>query len=373
MKFICECNKEFDNIESYTAHRYRCSVGKTFFEAEKNKYDYLNNLIFSKTNNLYVCNCGTSCKTKKRYSYHINNCEKFAFKKELNEIKKLKEKNSDNIYKCNDCDKVFRTLRGLSLHCSKNNHSHNYKIKYDKTKRCKKIYKCHICNYEAKTYKELCEHYEKTHDYKFTNLLDFKVKYNNFLKSNTDIPKCKYCKTEYINCKSGRIVDNCGSKICKYFSASNVQKNIHKNNPQLAINARERRIKYLSNKNNFYNTAWGNKNLNKLSFLEQWFLENVINKYNLNNKFNIVNEFPITNEDKTSAYSLDFAFTNIKLDVELDGRCHFNNGIDRINHDIKRDEFLKSLGWNVYRISYKDVEKSSIDTINNFMNYINKI
>ena len=49
-------------------------------------------------------------------------------------------------------------------------------------------------------------------------------------------------------------------------------------------------------------------------------------------------------------YFLDFAFIDIKTDVEIDGQQHFRTK-KCINHDIERDNFLLNNNWKVYRIT----------------------
>ena len=231
------------------------------------------------------------------------------------------------------------------------------------------MYICKECNKELKTKPALMQHLKKYHNYKFNNY-DEQYKFYYYTLDNIEIPKCKYCENEiYVNSRRGS--HTCNNPFCQSKYLTDIQKQIHENNPQLAINARERRIKYLSNKNNFNSTAFGKRANKKLSFLEQWFIDNIINKYNLTDKYLIVNEFPITNENKNSAYVLDFAFINIKLDVELDGRCHFNHGEERIQSDYKRDEYLINNGWNIYRISFWDVEHYEMETINKFISLLN--
>lgn len=101
-----------------------------------------------------------------------------------------------------------------------------------------------------------------------------------------------------------------------------------------------------------------------MSYLEQWFFDNVIIKHNLTQKYDIVNEFILY------PYAIDFAFKNIKLAVELDGKCHFINGQERIEHDKKKDAFLTEQGWKIFRIGYTE---NNENTINEFLNYISQI
>ena len=91
---------------------------------------------------------------------------------------------------------------------------------------------------------------------------------------------------------------------------------------------------------------------------------NVIIKYNLTEKYDIVNELYVY------PYFIDFAFQNINVAVELDGKCHFSNGETRNGHDRKKDDFLIEKGWKVFRIGYTE---NNEETINEFLSYISNI
>jgi len=366
MQYICECGNKFENIQSYRSHRYRCLIGKDYYKKEQLEINNLNNELYSQNEDkYYICDCGIKCKTKSRFIYHIKRCDKS--KNILNKYNQLqiliRNRESNEIYKCNTCGKEFNTLVGLSLHCTNTQHNNPYKKNNQKIHKHLELKKCHICKKEFKTYKDLLNHYKEYHDITFINKYDFIIKYKNYLKYNEDIPKCKYCGKNDIDCRSNRLTNYCHD--CKHLYLSDIQKQIHKNNPQLAENARQRRLKYLSDKSNFNSTAFGKRANKELSFLEKWFYDNIIQKYNLTDKYTIINEYT------ESIYFLDFAFINIKLDVELDGKCHFNNDNKRIEHDIERDNFLINKGWNIYRISWNDVKFNEQETINKFIKLLN--
>ena len=121
---------------------------------------------------------------------------------------------------------------------------------------------------------------------------------------------------------------------------------------------RQSRFDYLKLKTG--NTPWDRRQRGEMSYLENWFKE-VILKYKLQAKYDIVYnyaEYP---------YFLDFAFVNIKLAIELDGKCHFKNGHERIQHDIDRDKILVEKGWSVYRIKYDQINE---ETIKEFLTFI---
>jgi hypothetical protein len=54
---------------------------------------------------------------------------------------------------------------------------------------------------------------------------------------------------------------------------------------------------------------------------------------------------------------------NEKVAVELDGKCHFINGEQRIKTDIEKDEYLIKNGWRVFRIRYDELLDSKLDEL----------
>lgn len=52
-------------------------------------------------------------------------------------------------------------------------------------------------------------------------------------------------------------------------------------------------------------------------------------------------------------YNIDIAHPQLKIAIEVDGRQHRANFQKKV--DLRRDEFLTSLGWKVIRILNKDI------------------
>lgn len=125
---------------------------------------------------------------------------------------------------------------------------------------------------------------------------------------------------------------------------------------------RNSRFEYLKKK--MGNTPWDKRQRGEMSYLENWFSENVIKKHELFKLYDIVCEY------SEYPYFIDFAFLNIKLAVELDGKCHFSNGTERIEHDIKRDEILVKKGWTIYRIRY---DQANVESIEKFLSFLRSI
>ena len=107
--------------------------------------------------------------------------------------------------------------------------------------------------------------------------------------------------------------------------------------------------------------AWKRRNERKMSYLEEWFYDNVIIKYSLEQKYDVINEYAFY------PYFIDFAFLNIKLAIEMDSQYHAN----RVEHDKKKDQKLIDNGWKVYRIQWYDIKKDG--TIEKFLDFLENI
>lgn len=67
-------------------------------------------------------------------------------------------------------------------------------------------------------------------------------------------------------------------------------------------------------------------------------------------------------------YQYDFAFPDLKIDVEIDGSTHNLPKVKRI--DERRDQFSKSNGWKVIRFTAKQVKEDVIGCINILREYL---
>jgi very-short-patch-repair endonuclease len=55
-------------------------------------------------------------------------------------------------------------------------------------------------------------------------------------------------------------------------------------------------------------------------------------------------------------YQLDFAFVDAKIDLEIDGdQHHLDPRV--VKSDIRRNEYLESLGWEIIRVKWSDYQK----------------
>ena len=107
--------------------------------------------------------------------------------------------------------------------------------------------------------------------------------------------------------------------------------------------------------------GWANvkQNKNGMSYPEVWF-EKMIKNENLDLNY----EYNFT----FFKYKLDFAWTDKRLCIEIDGNQH--NEETRKESDIKKDLLLKENGWKVLRLKWGYIvahTKESIDIVKKFL------
>lgn len=208
---------------------------------------------------------------------------------------------------------------------------------------------CKICNKKFDKIRGLSVHLNMYHN---ITILDYYIKYENF-----KIPKCPHCNK---NCKKGNGIfffktcgnKNCISKLCSLRKHTDETKQkISKNLKKLYENGERKSIGW----------SFINEDINRRSYPEIYFIK-ILEKYNLYSKYTIKEKMSF------GKYFLDFAILDLKIDIEIDGQQHFTE--KSINHDNKRDNFVISKGWKVYRIAWIELKNNSELIINNFLNWI---
>lgn len=265
------------------------------------------------------------------------------------------EINGEVKYKC-DCGKIFDKKSSLNSHAAKCDKYIKEKNTYSKYKNSEGIYICE-CGKQYTNYQSFNGHLGhcrihrsvlgKDCSEEFFHKRDMKIWGSNLLPEEKR-KECYKKASETIKnkIKSGEIIP-----IWKGKHLPEEMKN----------KIRASHYKYLSD-----GKQHGAFIKNKPSYIEQWFIDNIINKLELYNKFDIVREFAFY------PYFMDFAFVNVQLDVELDGEFHYIRE-SNIEHDKKRNEYILSKNWKIYRIRYNDIIKEPNKVINNFISYLNNI
>ena len=109
--------------------------------------------------------------------------------------------------------------------------------------------------------------------------------------------------------------------------------------------------------------GWQSRNI--LSYPEEFFI-NVLKNNNLYESCDTNHPF--------GGYFLDFYFSDLKLDLEIDGKQHQY----RQEHDRIRDKFLTEQGIKVYRIPWKSINNESgkeyiKNEISNFLDFYHSL
>ena len=102
---------------------------------------------------------------------------------------------------------------------------------------------------------------------------------------------------------------------------------------------------------------------NKPSYPELFFIDVINNEFNNKN---------YTREFSVGIYSIDFAWIDLKLAIEIDGEQHerFEEYRER---DKRKDLVLYKNGWKILRIKWKDIFKNPKKWINISKNFIEGI
>lgn len=210
---------------------------------------------------------------------------------------------------------------------------------------------------------------------------------NTYFNRLTDESKLKISKSLIEYCKnSGKVIRTNisidGKKIIKY---PNIQitckrcgksKYTRKPNQQYCSNKcaaidkatnpeyiEKLRRSQLSRVKNGTHNGWNSRNIT--SYPEKFFA-GVLNN----------NGVSYTINKKVDQYFIDFAIEDKMIDLEIDGKQH--KYPDRKESDRKRDKYLQSVGWKVYRIEWNSINdedgcRHMKEKIDKFMKYYHSL
>lgn len=187
------------------------------------------------------------------------------------------------------------------------------------------------------------ESYFKTHK----NIRINKEPWNKGLTKETDVRVNKISNSIKDGIKSGKIkLLYLGKHLSEEHKQkiSNSMKQAHK----------EKRA------HNIGSSRWNNEH----SWPEKWFIEVLQNEFNMIENIDYETEMPF---DK---YSLDFAWSEKKLCIEIDGEQHERFEEYKLR-DIAKDKLLLKNGWKVLRIKWKDCYANPKQYIKIIKNYLN--
>lgn len=184
---------------------------------------------------------------------------------------------------------------------------------------------CGICSKSYNTKHGLISHISQIHDEKNLNKIRIskkRVAWNKGLTKETSDIIANYAEALSKSQK--------GKKGKKHTEASRQKSSKSK-------------IEYL--KNNPDKVPYLINHSSKESYPERIFRE-ALERYNIKGW---------VSEYRNGIYQYDFAFIDLKIDIEIDGGTHESEKVKLI--DERRDNFSKSLGWIVIRFKAKDVKR----------------
>lgn len=220
------------------------------------------------------------------------------------------------MYKCNKCGKEFEKKQSYIAHCR----VHSGYVK--PLKKNSKLYKK-----RNKLQKTICEFCGESFD--------------DGRKLGGHMTHCK------LNPKHDEIINNMSkSGLARNFSWSDYDKERISNE----------RIKYLTEHPD--KVPYKLNHSSKMSYPEKIF-KNALESANITGW---------TYNYQNGIYSYDFAFPELKIDVEIDGSTHTQEKVKKI--DERRDLFSKKNGWIVVRFTAKEVKENVLNCINNLIKFI---
>lgn len=104
---------------------------------------------------------------------------------------------------------------------------------------------------------------------------------------------------------------------------------------------------------------------NEPSYPEQWFMKVLKNEFGLEKDKDYKMEFPF------HKFSLDFAWPDKKLCIEIDGEQH-EKFQEQKQRDIEKDQLLKEEGWTELRKSWKEIFNSTKEFIKEVENILGR-
>ena len=265
----------------------------------------------------YVCRyCGKELKHKKSILKHEKRC-----KQNPNRI----------ICKCRFCEKICERPGALAVHervCKSNpdrrpleNNGNGWK--FSKRERKEGGWKCSVCGEVFETRKLLSIHRKEKHPEQGGVWNKGLTKDNcESLKRASEKYKAKIKSGEIIPKQLGKPLSE---EVKKKISES--MKRAHKEGKA----------------HNIGSSRWNNEH----SYPEKWLIRV------LENEFQMIENKDYRTEMPFGKFSLDFAWPDRKICIELDGDQH-NRFEEQKRRDKEKDELLKESGWRELRINWKD-------------------
>lgn len=239
-------------------------------------------------------------------------------------------------YTCQYCNKEFESRQSCNGHVGACSLNPKLNSEFIECKWCNEIYS----KKENRTHRKKCKKFLRSED----------------TTQKEKIHQCKYCKKIFESYRQlAPHVSHCKLSPNYEINKQN-RKNHHPWKGKHHSNESKNKIslsrtRYLQNNPSSFNP-------HKESYPEKIFRESL----EKNNIKGWVQEY------RAGIYSYDFAFPELGIDVEIDGRTHLDSQI--IEKDRIRDNYTLSLGWKILRFPALNVIKNHEECIKILLKFI---
>lgn len=155
----------------------------------------------------------------------------------------------------------------------------------------------------------------------------------------------QYSKAEYLGLEKPKYSEETRKKVSEKLKGEN--NSSHRPEVRAKISESMKKAHAEGRAHNIGNCRWNNEP----SYPEQWFMKVLKNEFGLEKDKDYKTEFPFYR------FSLDFAWPEKKICIEIDGEQH-EKFQEQKQRDIEKDKLLKEEGWIELRKLWKDIFSS---------------
>lgn len=237
-----------------------------------------------------------------------------------------------NVFICDVCSKEFISKRALGGHKSAaHKDGPRYSVKRTVVQKSKEYF-CQFCNRKTinaganKKHENTCKNNPKPVKYRYHNK-GGRVPWNKGLTKETSYTIRKYSENNSINYR--------GENNSFYGK---------KHSEETKDKISKSRKKFIEE--NPHMSPWVYSHYTKRKSYAERYWKKIFTTFGLN----------FEEQHPVSRYCLDFAVLEYKIDIEIDGEQHYHDQ-KIVKSDIRRTEYLESVGWKVIRIRWSDYKK----------------
>lgn len=223
------------------------------------------------------------------------------------------------------------------------------------------MYQCKLCNKIFEKRQAFAGHmssHNRGESYKIGREING-VKRKRLESKNRTYSVCRFCLRQFEKTKIGMHTIKCEKNPDRDKNipkTSWIKGKMHSNETKNKLSVSMKKAHMEGRAWNIGKSRWNNEK----SYPEKFFTLVIQNEFD-NKEY--ISEYPI------GKYSMDFAWPKLKKAIEIDGEQHIRFE-DYKKRDLEKDEFCKNQGWEILRISWKDLYKNTKQKIEEAKNFL---